>query len=560
MRRVLFSLALFLLCLAPSGPARSAAAPPASFAKGAVAADAKAASEAGATLLVAGGDAIDAAIATALALGVLHPHSSGLGGGGFMLVYRAAEKKTYVLDFREIAPALATAELFAKDPEKIRIGPLSVGVPGEVAGFWAAHQKWGKRPWKELFAPAAKLAKDGAPIDRPLSLAIEQVWPGLPSDSTLKKMLAKADGSMPREGDTLRNVALSKTLEALAKDHSSFYKGSISKDIIAAVSAQGGVLSAADLSSYAPTWREAVRGEYRGFEIVSLPPPSSGGAVIIEILNILERFDLAKMGQNSTETLHLLAEAMQFGFSDRARRFGDPAFVKVPVEMLTSQSYADELAARITDFTHPAAFYGLPTQADNDAGTTHLSVIDAQGNAVALTTTVNNFFGAQMVVGGFPLNDEMDDFSVGATANSFGLVGSSANQVAPGKKPLSSISASMVLKDGQPILVVGASGGPRIISATLQAIVNTIDFGDDVSQAVTAPRVHHQWNPRDLFVEAELPRDIAEGLRARGHSVKELPPGYLGAVAIVQAVGRDPKTGRITAASDPRKGGAPAGH
>lgn len=558
MRRLLLGSLLVLLSLGGAGPASPAAPPPAQFASGAVAADAKAASEAGAAILKSGGDAVDAAIATALALGVVHPHSSGLGGGGFLLVYRADEKKSYVLDFREVAPALATNELYAKDPSVTRDGPLAVGVPGEVAGFLEAHGKWGKRPWKELFTAAITLAKDGAPIDRPLALAIGQMWPQIDAYPSLKAMLAKPDGTMPGEGDILKNPALAKTLQALAKDPKSFYTGALAKEIVAATTA--GALRAEDLKQYKPTWREPIRGEYRGYELLVLPPPSSGGAVVLEVLNILENFDLKAMGFGSSAHYHLLGEALQHGFSDRARWFGDPAFVKVPVKTLTSQQYADERAQRITDFAHPLGYYGLSVEADADNGTTHISVIDAKGNAVALTTTINNFFGAQVVVGGFPLNDQMDDFSVGGTANAFGLVGSSANQIAPGKKPLSSMSPTMVLKDGVPVLVLGGSGGPRIISAVLQTIVNTIDFGMDASQAVGAPRVHHQWRPQELLVEAEVSQEVQEGLSARGHTVKPLPPGYLGAVAIVQVVARVPGVKGLTAASDPRKGGVPAGY
>jgi gamma-glutamyltranspeptidase / glutathione hydrolase len=557
------SLSLILtlcLVLVPFQKASPAAPPVVTYKSGAVAADSPVASEIGAKILASGGDAVDAAVATALALGVLHPHSSGLGGGGLMLIYRADEKKTYSLDFREVAPKAASPKMYEKDPAAAQVGGLAVGVPAEVAGLVAIHKKFGKRPWKELFLPAQKLAKDGFVIDGALSQAINQVWPTIEETPSLKQMLSGASSLPPKEGDLLKNPALAKTFEALAKDPSTFYTGALAKEIVKATTAEEGILTEDDLSSYRVQWREPARGEYRGYEVLSSPPPSSGGTIIIELLNVLEKFDLKAMGHNSSTYIHTIAEAMQHGFADRARLFGDPAFVEVPVSMLTSQGYADAIAAKISDRTHPADYYGAPAATLKDNGTTHFSIIDAKGNAVAMTTTVNLFFGSRVMVGGFPLNDQLDDFSQPGVANGYGLIGSTLNQVEPGKRPLSSVSPTIVLKDGVPFLVLGASGGPRIISGVLQVIVNVIDFGADVSRAVDLARVHHQWAPRDLMIEPEITQDTRDALRARGHQLKELPPGYLGAIGIVQVVSKDPKTGLITAASDPRKGGVAAGY
>ena len=547
------------LVLAPFQSASPAAPPVITYKSGAVAADSQIASEIGVKILAGGGDAVDAAVATALALGVLHPHSSGLGGGGLMLIYRADEKKTYALDFREMAPKAASSTMYEKDPTASQVGGLAVGIPAEVAGMIAVHKKFGKKPWKDLFVPAQKLAKDGFVIDGALSLAIGQVWPTIEQTPNLKKLLGNGSAP-PKEGDTLKNPDLAKTFEALAKDPTTFYTGALAKEIVKATTAEKGILTEDDLKAYTVQWREPARGEYRGYEVLSSPPPSSGGTIIVELLNVLEKFDLKAMGHNSSSYLHTIAEAMQHGFADRARLFGDPAFVEVPVSKLTSQDYADSIASKISTRTHPADYYGAPAAPLKESGTTHFSIIDAKGNAVAMTTTVNLFFGSRVIVGGFPLNNQMDDFSQPGVANGYNLIGSKLNQVEPGKRPLSSVSPTIVLKDGAPFLVLGASGGPRIISGVLQVIVNVVDFGADVSRAVDLARVHHQWTPRDLMIEPEIPEDTRDALRARGHQVKELPPGYLGAVGIVQVVSKDPKTGLITAASDPRKGGVAAGY
>ena len=547
------------LVLVPFQKASPAAPPVINYKSGAVAADSQVASEIGVKILASGGDAVDAAIATALALGVLHPHSSGLGGGGLMLIYRSDEKKTYALDFRETAPRAASPTMYEKDPEAAQFGGLAVGVPSEVAGMIAVHKKFGKKPWKDLFVPAQKLAKDGFVIDGALSLAIGQVWPTIEKTPNLKRLLGNGS-AQPKQGDTLKNPDLAKTFDALAKDPSTFYTGALAKEIVKATTAEKGVLTEDDLKSYTVQWREPARGEYRGYEIFSSPPPSSGGTIIVELLNVLEKFDLKAMGHNSSSYLHTVAEAMQHGFADRARLFGDPAFVEVPVSKLTSQDYADSIASKISERTHPAEYYGTPAAPAKESGTTHLSIIDAKGNAVAMTTTVNLFFGSQVIVGGFPLNDQMDDFSQVGVANGYNLIGSKLNQVEPGKRPLSSVSPTIVIKDGVPFLVLGGSGGPRIISGVLQVILNVIDFEADVSRAVDLARIHHQWMPRSLMIEPEIPEDTRDALRARGHELKELPPGYLGAVGIVQVVSKDPKTGLITAASDPRKGGVAAGY
>ncbi len=520
----------------------------------AVAAEHPRAAEIGIAMLERGGNAVDAAIATAYAVCVLNASSCGIGGGGFMLVHQP-DGTVSALDYRETAPALAARDMYRRNgevvPELSRRGGLAVATPGEIAGLEAARQRFGRLPRDVLMAPAIALARDGFPLGGHLAKEISQNLTALRAVPALAAMFLDAAGNPRPEGDVIRMPELAATLERVASlGEDGFYRGPVADEIVKAVHDSGGILSATDLSDYHPHWRYPLRGTYRGLEIFTMPPPSSGG-VIVEILNILANDDLAKLGMTSPAYLHLLAEAMGSGFADRARWYGDPAFVKVPIERLTSPEYGKMLRDRIRpDATLPQDKYGTAP----DAGTTHLSVVDADGMAVASTTTINTAFGAMLIAGstGIILNDEMDDFSAApGVPNSFGLIGGEANAIAPGKRPLSSMTPIIVRADGRPRLVAGGSGGPLIISATLQTMLGILDFGLDPAAAIAAPRIHQQWAPPALITETDLDPATAADLTARGHTIRHLP--FSGAVQVV--VSRD---GTLIAAADQRKGGGAA--
>jgi len=547
---------------------------PATFAKAAVAADSAVASAVGADVLRAGGNAVDAAVATALALGVVHPESSGIGGGGFLVLWRAADKTATTLDFRETAPAAASHDMYIVDGaprgDLSAAGGLAVAVPGEVAGLFEAHRAWGKLPWKKLVAPAVRLATAGFAIDPALAQAIADRKEDLAKSPELKALYLRADGTPRAAGETVKNAALGKTLARIAAaGRAGFYEGAIAAELARAVTAAGGVLTAADLAAYAPKVRAALHGTYRGADVYTMPPPSSGGVALLEALALLEKRDLAALGFGSSRYYHAVIEAMKHAFADRAAYLGDTDFVTVPVATMLSPAYATALAARIDAKAHPPAWYGgaaagllppppKPTDAVPDHGTTHLAVVDAEGNVAALTTTVNLGFGAKLVGGttGVLLNDEMDDFAIRpGVPNAFGLIQSENNSIAPGKRPLSSMTPVVVVRGGAPVFTAGGAGGPLIISSVLEATLAVLDFGKDPMAALGAPRVHHQWLPDALLVEADVPADVTEALAKMGHVVKPLP-----FPSVVQAITIDPATGVRSAASDPRKrGGAPAG-
>jgi gamma-glutamyltranspeptidase/glutathione hydrolase len=459
------------------------------------------------------------------------------------------------LEYRETAPGLAHRDLYRRNGETLaelsRRGGLAVAVPGEVAGLEAARERFARLPRDVLLAPAIALARDGFPLGPHLAKEIGQNLSALRAAPALAALFLDAAGNPRAIGDTVRMPALAATLERIAADGAdAFYRGPIAAELGFAVRDAGGILSTADLASYRPHWRHPLRGTYRGLELFTMPPPSSGG-VVLEILNVLADDDLAALGAGSPAYLHLLAEAMRNGFADRARWYGDPEFTPVPVERLTSPAYARTLRERIRDDTTlPPERYGSRP----DSGTTHLSVIDAEGMAVACTTTINTAFGAMLVGGntGVLLNNEMDDFALApGIPNSFGLIGGEANAIAAGKRPLSSMSPVIVRAEGRPRVVAGGSGGPLIISATLQTLLGILDFGLDPAAAIAAPRIHHQWAPAALVTETELDPAIAADLTARGHTLRRLP--FAGAVQVV--VARD---GSLIAAADQRKSGGAA--
>jgi gamma-glutamyltranspeptidase/glutathione hydrolase len=560
-----------LFCAWPAA-AGAATPPPLRARHAAVASDNPLASAAGLAALKAGGNAVDAACATALALGVVHPFASGIGGGGFAVIYIAKEKKVYALDFRERAPAAIQPELYLKDgkadPALSTRAGLAVAVPGEVRGLGEMVRRWGARPFQKCVEPALRLAKDGFPVSWRLAEAA-----GKATDDDKKggappnRLFGQIFGDKPLAVDQRwRRPELAWTLSKLgAGGPQAFYKGEIATEILKAVRDSGGVMTADDLDGYAATLRAPLEVPYRGLRVFSMPPSSSGGVVLVETLGILSaRFPdgaaLNKLGRNSSAYLHLLTEAFKHGFADRARQLGDSDFVKVDLEHLTSPEYHRQLAARIKDgAVLPREAYGTPgapPALHRDGGTTHLCVIDADGNAVSLTTTINLGFGAKVVAGktGILLNNQMDDFSLApGVPNAFGLIGGTQNAVAPHKRPLSSMTPTIVLEGDRVKLAVGAAGGPTIITATTQVLLNVLDWKLDAQAAVAAPRIHDQWFPETLMVEPDIARDVLENLEKRGHHTGELP--RIGVANIIVRTDQG-----LEAGAEPRSAGAPAGY
>jgi gamma-glutamyltranspeptidase/glutathione hydrolase len=542
--------------------------------RAAVASDHPLASQAGVAALQAGGNAVDAACATALALGVLHPESSGMGGGAFVLVYIAKERKVYALDARERAPAAITPAAYLKDgravPELSQRGGLAVAVPGEVRGLGEMVRRWGALPFRHCVEPAQKLAARGFPVSSRLAAsaaAIDRPAGAASPKADPRSLFLEIFASRPlREGETWRRPDLAWTLGKLRAGPDAFYKGEIAAEIVKAVRGAGGVLTADDLASYATVDRAPLESIYRGMRVVSMPPSSSGGVALIETLGILAaRYPMgaeaARATRGSAAQLHVLAEAFQHAFADRARYLGDTDFVSVDVPNFTDPRYHVELARRIK----PGAVLardaygtpGPPPAPRKDAGTTHLSVIDAEGNAVALTTTVNLGFGAHLVAGktGIVLNNEMDDFSLQpGVPNAFGLIGNEQNAIAPRKRPLSSMTPTIVLgPEGDVRVVVGAAGGPTIITSVAQVLSNVVDWNMDAQAAIEAPRIHHQWFPEVLGVEPGINADAIAGLGKMGHKLKTVQ--HIGNVNLLVR-----SNGRIDAAAEPRSPSQPAGY
>ncbi|MEC7242860.1 MAG: gamma-glutamyltransferase [Myxococcota bacterium] len=528
-----------------------AAAPPPLWAPGGmVASDHPLASEAGASILQEGGNAVDAAVATALAAGVVQPAGSGIGGGGFA-VFGSSPQEMGCLDFREVAPAAAHPGLFLDSEGNVVPGAstktgLAVGVPGEGRGLAQLLRDHGRMSPREVARPAVRLAKHGFVTGEQLLKAVASA----PMTSLFQ------EGS-PGRGQTVRRPRLARTLKKWASSSGeALYTGDIAADIVEATQAAGGILERADLEAYQPVEREPLVADYRGYTVVTMPPPSSGGAVLLQVLKALEGHDVASLGHNSSEHLHLLAEYMQHAYADRAAVMGDPAFTDVPVDSMLSEDRILAIRGRfVPDRTLEREVYGGAVSIPEDGGTHHLSVLDSEGFAVALTTTINTFFGSEVVAprSGIVLNNQMDDFvAKPGVPNTYGLIGRAANAVEPGKKPLSSMTPTVVFKDGDVVLVVGASGGPFIISSTLQAISNVVDFGMTAEEAVSVPRMHHQWVPELLFVDEGIPVDVVRRLEERGHEVRQM--AFFSAVQLIQ-YGNDGFFG----AADPRKGGRPAG-
>ena len=498
---------------------------------GMVASQEKRATRVGVEILKAGGNAVDAAVAMGFALAVTHPAAGNIGGGGFMLVHLAARNETIAIDYRETAPAATTRDIFLDekgeaDPKKSRDSALGIGVPGTVAGLALAHAKYGsgKFTLAALIAPAIALAREGVPVDDELADTLPRAQPRLSRWPAAAKIFLKGDGAPLTRGDTLIQPDLAASLETIARDGPrGFYEGSLADKVVAGIRQAGGIMTADDMKNYRAIERAVVRGNYRGYEIASMPPPSSGGVHLIEILNMLEGFPLRDSGAGAAATLHLMIEAMKPAYADRAEHLGDPAFVQVPVAGLTAKSYAAALRQAIDpERARPSADIRAGKPPREGEQTTHFSVVDAQGNAVANTYTINFYYGLGLVAEGtgILLNNELDDFAAKpGAANAFGLLGGDANAPAPGKRPLSSMSPTIVFRDGRVFLVTGTPGGSRIITTVLQVISNVIDHRMNIAEAVAAPRIHHQWMPDRVFVEGGFSPDTIRLLEAKGHKV-----------------------------------------
>ncbi len=512
------------------------------------------ASDAGLEILKQGGNAIDAACATALAVGVTNPASCGIGGGGFMLIYVAKEGKFYALDYRETAPHAASADMYFRDghpdEELAKAGPLAIAVPGEIAGIDAALKRFGTMKFQQVAGPAIKLARDGFPVSEHLAGEIKHDAAMLAADPGLKEVFLKSDGSAPNTGDTIYSKNLAVTLERLGNSPAArFYMGPIAAEIITCLGQHGAIITADDLGDYAPVWREPLHRAFQGMEVYTMPPPSSGG-VVLEMLGMLEPGHLPGLGLNSPPYLARLAEVMRQGFIDRGE-YADPAYVHVPLDVLMSAAHINEARERAL---HPKG--ATPAPEAHDHGTSNLCVIDEQGNVVALTTTINTVFGAKMTVPrlGIILNDEMDDFSVApGVPNAYKLIGAPANSIAPGKRPLSSMTPMIVVRQDKPVLTVGGSGGPTIITGVLQVALNVLDFHNTAEEAVAAPRIHEQGEPDIIFVEDAMPPKTREALDTMGYRLKTVAAlGAVGAITIAP--------GNLRGAFDPRKGGGAAGY
>lgn len=534
------------------------------------------ASEAGLEMLRRGGNAIDAAVATGFALAVVHPVAGNLGGGGFMVI-RFADGRTTTIDFRETAPRAATRDMFLDEngrfvPERSQQGYLASGVPGSVAGLLLAHEKYGRLSRAEVLAPAIRLAEEGFHLTREQAARFNAFREIFARYLSTRKYFVK--DTPFREGDLFVQKDLARTLRRIqqqgAKD---FYRGETANLIVAEMQRGGGLITHEDLAAYQAIERPPVTGTYRGYQIISMGPPSAGGIGLIQLLNAVEPFDLALMGFNSSATIHLMAEAMRRVYADRAHWLGDPDFVAIPVQGLLSKAY---MRQRMADFnpyradTSQRIMHGDPWAFESQE-TTHYSVVDDEGNAVSVTTTLNGPYGSLVVVdgAGFFLNNEMDDFSAApGVPNMFGLVGSEANAIAPGKRMLSSMTPTIVENpSGQLFLVLGTPGGSTIITTVFQLILNVIDHGMNIQQAVLAPRVHHQWLPDVLYYERRgLPHDVIENLQRRGWKMVERDGTSGRAYAIQVAHGPDelaPRPGVMRVylgGVDPRGEGGAAGY
>jgi gamma-glutamyltranspeptidase/glutathione hydrolase len=581
-------LLILLLMAAVAGfgaPAASASTEPVHAAHGIVVSVHELASRAGVEMMQAGGNAVDAAVATGFALAVVHPPAGNLGGGGFMLI-RMADGKVHFLDYREKAPAAAKPDMYLDAQGNViehasEIGYKSIGVPGSVAGMVYAEEKYGKLKLKQVIAPAIRLAREGYALswteardfrrDRYLSQFPES------------RRIFQRDGNYYQAGEVFRQPELARTLERIAAKPDDFYHGTLARELAAAMQKGGGLITADDLAHYEVKEREPVRGTYRRYEIISAPPPSSGGTVLIEALNILEGYDLAKFGNRSAQSIHYTTEAFRRAFFDRAEFLGDPDFSKIPVAELVDKKYGaawrDSIevdhASASKELKRPAIFSELEQyaavhpqpQANHESPhTTHYSVVDAEGNAVSVTTTINDWFGSRVTAEGlgFLLNDEMDDFTAKpGVPNSDGLIQGAANAIGPGKRPLSSMTPTIVVREGKTVLVLGSPGSSKIITTVANVLMGVVDYGMNIQEAVNAPRFHNQWLPDVLNVEQWFSPDTVRALEKMGYNVQV---GVLESGGVypywsdAECIAVDAKTGERLGASDGRYNGKAVGY
>ncbi len=521
---------------------------------------------AGVEILQQGGNAVDAAVAVGFALAVTYPEAGNIGGGGFMLICRADGFAT-MIDFREKAPGSATRAMYLDSsgnvvPHKSQVGPLAAGVPGSVAGLLHALEKYGTRSRQEVLAPAIKLAENGFHLPAWLAQDLNENQHHFSAFISTKKIFAK-NGKPYAAGELFRQPDLARTLRLVAqKGWDGFYRGDIAKKIVAEMRRSGGIITLRDLETYKAVEREPLLGMYRGHKVITVAPPSAGGIILLQMLNVLEQFDLKGFGHNSVRTIHLFASAAQRAFADRAAYLGDPDFVRMPVQLLVSKSYARQRAGELnTLHAMPSASIKAGIVEDSmHKETTHYCVVDANGNAVAVTTTLNDLYGCKTVVdgAGFFLNNEMDDFAISpGVPNMYGLTGGDANAIAPNKRMLSSMAPTIVVKEGKPFLLVGARGGSRIPTAVANIIINVIDFGMGIRQAVEASRVHHQWLPDEILIESRgFPHETVEALRKMGWTVKDAN----GSNARAQALMFDPNRNVFIGGPDSREHGVAIGY
>ena len=519
------------------------------------------ATRAGLEVLQEGGNAVDAAVTVGFTLAVTLPRAGNIGGGGFMVIHLAEESETVTIDYREKAPGAARRDMFLDehgdaDPKKSRYSRLAIGVPGTVRGLALALENYGTITLSRALRPAIELAENGFPVTDELHRSLLNAQEGFRFSPAAMKIYFKRGGTTYQPGDIWKQKDLARSLRSIARDGPDvFYEGWIARKIAAEMKANGGLISREDLAAYRPVIRQPVRGVYRGYEIVSMPPPSSGGVHLIQMLNLLEPFPIGKWGHNSAASIHLFTECMKRAYADRSRYLGDPDFNDLPITGLISKPYADTLRRQLDlEQATPSDSIqsGKPINFQESGETTHFSVIDRWGNAVANTYTLNFSYGSRHVVPetGILLNNEMDDFSAKpGVPNAYGLIGGKFNAVAPDKRMLSSMTPTIVFKDGQLFIVTGSPGGGRIITTVLQLIVNVIDHGMNIAEATSAVRVHHQWLPDELRVEKGLSLDTIRLLEAKGHKVS-----IQDAMGATQSIMRI--DGRLYGASDPRRPGA----
>src|SRR5580658_4917167 len=541
------------------------------------------ASRAGVEIMQAGGNAIDAAVATGFALAVVHPPAGNLGGGGFMLV-RMADGKLHFLDYREKAPAAAKADMYLDAQGNViegasEYGYKAIGVPGSVAGMVYAEQKYGKLTLRQVMAPAIRLAREGYALSWDEARDFEgDPYLGKFAES---RRIFQRDGNYYQPGELFRQPDLARTLERIAAKPDDFYHGALARELAAAMQKGGGLITVEDLAHYEVKEREPIRGTYRGYEVISAPPPSSGGTVLVESLNILEGYNLGDMGDRSAQSIHYITEAFRRAFFDRAEFLGDPDFTRIPVAQLIDKKYAAawrqtidaENASPSKDLKRPAVFSELeqdasthqPTLPPEHNHTTHYSVIDAEGNAVAVTTTINAWFGSHVTAEGigYLMNDEMDDFSSKpGVPNSDGLIQGSANAIGPGKRPLSSMTPTIVVHGGKTVLVLGSPGSSKIITTVANVLTGVVDYGMNLQEAVNAPRFHNQWLPDVLNVEKWFSPDTVSALKKMGDEVETgLYPGdHYAYWSEAECAAVDEKTGQRLGASDFRSDGKAVGY